>query len=336
MKKLTVGFFTMVLLLTACAPGAAEQPLSSIGDSYPNPTYPAPSYPAPSYPNDDSPFNMTSAQIAALTHLSETLNLPADQIALVSTESVTWPDGCLGVQKMGMMCTQAMVEGYRIIFETNGKEYVVHTNETGNSVVLASYLDSNNPIEAVLIKQLSENLGLDAESVSIISNNPVEFNDTCLGVMMQDVMCAEVIIPGRIVVLEADGIQYEFHVSDEGTRIQPATFALTWKREGGIVGFCDNLTVFLSGEIYGNQCKSQPNATMGTFANLLSTEEKDQFNTWIEKYGSVTLDASDPKGVADGMTNVIVLFGRGNGKPGKPMEGDIFRWAQELFRRLYN
>lgn len=336
MKKLTVGFFIMILLLTACAPGATEQPLSSNGDSYPNPSKPAPSYPAPSYPNQESHANMTPAQIAALSHLSETLNLPADQITLISTESVTWSDGCLGVQKMGMMCTQALVEGYKIIFEADGKEYELHTNETGSSVVLASNLDVSDPIEVILIQQLAGNLALNTGSISVISNESVEFNDACMGVMMQDVMCAEVITPGNIVVLEADGIQYEYHVSADGTRIQPATFALTWKREGGIAGFCDNLTVFLSGEVYGNQCKSQPNETMGTFATLLSPGEKDQFIAWIEEYGSVTLDASDPKGVADGMKNVVVLFGNGKGKPGKPIESEIFTWAQELFRKLYN
>ena len=321
MKKFTVGLFILALLLTACAP-----PTPAV-DDHPSIIIEQPT---------QGTSEMTPAQIAALTHLSETLNLSADQITLVSTEAVTWPDGCLGVQKMGMMCTQALVEGFKIIFEADGGEYEVHTNETGSSVVLAENLQVDNPIEAALINQLAGNLDLDAGSISVLSNKPVEFNDACLGVMMQDVMCAEVITPGRIVVLEANGIQYEYHVNEDGSHIQPATFALTWSRSGGIVGFCDSLTVFLSGEVYGNQCKSQPNGTMGTFATLLSSDEKDQFNTWIGEYGSVTLDASDPKGVADGMMNVVVLFGNGKGKPGKPIEVDIFTWAQSLFQKLYN
>ena len=318
MIKFAIGFFTLALILTACAPPTpAEQP-SFVLDQ----------------PTQGS-NEMTPTQIAALTHLSMTLGLPADQITLISTESVTWPDGCLGVQKMGVMCTQALVEGYRIIFEAGGKEYEVHTNATGSSVVVAIGLDVNDLVETIIMDQLAKNLGLDANVISVISNEPVEFSDACMGVTMQDVMCAEVITPGRIVVLESNGAQYEYHVSEDSRQIQPATFALTWKREGGIAGFCDSLTVFLSGEVYGNQCKSQPNGTMGTFATLLSSDEKEQFNTWIEEYGSMTLDVSDPKGVADGMTNVIVLFGTGTGKPGKPVEGEIFTWAQGLFQELY-
>jgi hypothetical protein len=233
------------------------------------------------------------------------------------------------------MCTQALVEGFRIIFEADSKEYELHTNETGSTVVVAGDLNVHNLVETVLIKQLAENLGLDADTISVISNEPVEFSDACMGVAMQDVMCAEVITPGRIVMLESGGVQYEYHISEDVSRIQPATLSLTWRREGGIAGFCDRLTVFRSGEVYGNQCKSQPDMTMGTFASLLSAVEKDQFNAWIAEYGSVTLDVSDPKGVADGMTNVVILYGNGKGKPGKPVEGEIFSWAQGLFQKLY-
>jgi len=320
MKKLTVGLFILTLLMTSCAPPTPA------GDDQPSIIIEQPT---------QGTSDMTPAQIAALTYLSRTLNLSADQITLISTEAVMWPDGCLGVQRMGMMCTEAVVDGFKMIFEADGKEYEVHTNETGSSVVLASGMEENHLVEDALINQLAGNLGLDAGSITVVSNEPVEFNDACMGVMMQDVMCAEMITPGRIIVLESNGIHYEYHVSEDGSRIQPATFALTWSRSGGIAGFCDSLTVFLSGEVYGNQCKSQPNGTMGTFATLISSDKKDQFNTWIEEYGSVTLDASDPKGVADGMTNVIVLFGNGKSKPGKPIEGDIFTWAQDLFRKLY-
>ena len=73
---------------------------------------------------------------------------------------------------------------------------------------------------------------------------------------------------------------------------------------------------------------------MGTLASLLTAGEFTRFNAWIEAYGQVTLDSSDPKGVADGMTLVIEFFGNGKGKPGKPVEREIFTWAQDLFQEL--
>ena len=137
-------------------------------------------------------------------------------------------------------------------------------------------------------------------------------------------------------MLEANNIQYEYHTSENGTRIQPATLALTWKREGGIAGFCDSMAVFLSGEIIGSQCKSQPNATTGTFASLLSASDRKQFDTWITQFGEVTLDASDPKGVSDRMEVTLVLSGLGTGEPSAAQQQVLFTWAQKLFQKLYS
>ena len=195
---------------------------------------------------------------------------------------------------------------------------------------------SLDPLEEAVIKQLATNLGLKDSDISVVSNEIVEFSDSCLGITVQDVKCTQVTTPGRIVMLEANNIQYEYHTSENGTRIQPATLALTWKREGGIAGFCDSMAVFLSGEIIGSQCKSQPNATTGTFASLLSTSEQKQFNTWMTKFGEMHVDASDPKGVSDRMEVVLDLYGLGSSKPGETDQQAIFAWTQDLFQKLYS
>jgi hypothetical protein len=314
MKRILMSFTLLTLMLAACAP---QFPMDE-----PTPT--------------DVPADLTAAQSAALSTLSDALSLPADEITLVSTEAVTWPDGCLGVQRAGVMCTQALVEGFRIILEVGGKQYELRTNETGSQVVFAEGNDVSGLVEKAVISQLAGNLGLDESDISLVSSSDVEFGDACLGVAMQDVMCAQVITPGKIVMLEAGGVQYEYHTSVDGSLIQPATLALTWKREGGFAGFCDSMTVFLSGEIYGNQCKSQPNETMGIFANLLSGTEQKQFASWVNDYRQVDLDASDPEGVSDRMVVTLVLFGNGSKQPADAEKEALFNWAQNLFRKLYN
>jgi hypothetical protein len=264
-----------------------------------------------------------------------TLSLSADQITLISTEAVTWPNGCLGVQRMGVMCTQNVVEGFKIILKADANQYEFHTNQDGSVIVpVAGDPSALGAMEKVIAKQLVNNLGLNEKDIIVVSNAVVEFNDACLGMAMPNVMCAQMITPGRIIVLEANGVQYEYHTDADGSHTVPATLALTWKREGGIAGFCDNLTVFLSGEIYGSQCKTS-DGRMKTFASLLSVTEQKQFTTWITKYGQVDLDASDPKGVADGMTVLLSLYGDGNTKPSKDDQSTMFLWAQDLYRELY-
>lgn len=207
---------------------------------------------------------------------------------------------------------------------------IIEQPDSGDSPDMGDF----SSVEFVVVKQLSNNLGLNIDDISVVENKVVEFKDGCLGVSMPEVMCAQVITPGRVIVLESDGVKYEYHVSEDGSRIQPATLALIWSRDGGFAGFCDRLTVFLSGEIYGSQCKSG-DSRMNVFSLLLSSEERDQFSAWILEYGTATLDASDPKGTADGMSLVIEFYGMGKGKPGKPVQQEIFTWAQETFAILY-
>jgi hypothetical protein len=335
MKKYVWISILIIWMFAACAPKPAEQSLLPNDDSYPNASYPNQSSPNENDSSSQLPSGMTPAVSAAITALSGTLSLPPGQITVVSAEAVEWSDGCLGVQKPGVMCTQAIVPGYRIILEAKGEQYEFHTDEDGSAVVQVTK-GVFESMDAQVIKQLASNLGLNESDISIISNSDIEFSDTCLGVAMQHVVCAEAVTPGKIIVLEADAVQYEYHVSNDGTLVQPATLALTWTREGGIAGFCDSLTVFLSGEVYGNQCRSKPNGTMGTFADLLSDTERDQFNAWVKELGQVDLDESDPVGVSDRMEVKLVFYGSGSGALGKTDQQELLLWAQNLYQKLYS
>jgi hypothetical protein len=104
---------------------------------------------------------------------SEQLNLSVDKITLISTEAVTWPDGCLGIVRMDVMCTQAEVPGFKIILEANGQKYEFHTNQDGSIAMLAEGAQDSAKIEQVVIKQLVANLGLQ-ESDSVVSNTTIE------------------------------------------------------------------------------------------------------------------------------------------------------------------
>lgn len=207
-------------------------------------------------------------------------------------------------------------------------------NPTRAPVILAGSEQAFDSINEIVINQLATNLGLAESDISVISNSDVEFEDSCMGVPMKDVKCAQVVVSGKIIILETDGVQYEYHVRGNGAVVQPATLALVWTRDGGIAGFCDNLTVFLSGEVYGNRCNSEPDRTMGTFANLLSKDERKQLNAWIKELGQVDLDASNPEGVSDRMEVTLSFYGSGQAVLGKSDEQEILLWIQNLFQKL--
>jgi len=309
----------MLASIAACSPGAAATEESVTID------------PTPTLVRED----LTREQSLLVARLSESLGVPVEDIRVAVTEAIDWPDGCLGIQKIGVMCTQAVVPGFRFVLEVEGKQYEFHTNKDMSVILpVEEPTVAAGPAESTVIKQLAANLGLQASDVSVVSSKIVEFGDACLGVAQEGVSCAQVVTPGLIIVLEADGVQYEYHTSADGSRVQPATVALAWKREGGIAGFCDTLTVFRSGEVFTNSCNAQADGKMGTLANLLSSAERSQFNNWLAAFGETDLDASDPKGVADRMVVTLEIFGIGSGEPAATEQQELFNFAQDLYQEL--
>jgi hypothetical protein len=191
------------------------------------------------------------------------------------------------------------------------------------------------PAQRAAIEALSENLGLPADEIKLVSTEGVEWPDGCLGVQLEGLMCTQVITPGFRIVLEANGREVEYRTNRDGTQIRPATVLMTWKREGGIAGFCDHLTVYLSGEVQASSCNNNQ-AVQKRLIDVLSKEEIAQLDEWLQSYGNVSIDASDPKGVADRMVVTLEFLGVGNQETvSSANEQQLIEFAQSLHQKLY-
>jgi hypothetical protein len=167
------------------------------------------------------------------------------------------------------------------------------------------------PAQLAAVTALSENLGLSAESIKLISTEAVEWPDGCLGVQEEGVMCTQAIVPGFRILLEANGRELEYRANEDGTQVRPATVLMRWKREGGIAGFCDYITVYLSGEVHKSSCKGGESGEE-RLSDILSEEEIAKLDQWAMDYGTISIDASDPKGVSDRMVVTLEFIGLGN------------------------
>ena len=281
-----------------------------------------------------TPVDPHMAQQAAIAALAQDLNLPISQIKIISTQAVTWPNGCLGVVHVGVLCTQATVDGFQIVLQANGKQYEYHTNQDGSSVIQAILSSVSGDVEQKSQAQLATSLGIDQNSITVDSDRAVEFPDSCMGVAIQDVACSQMVTPGRIIVLEANNVQYEYHANQDGSVVQPATLAFIWRRSGGLAGVCDSLTVFLSGEVYANECKLQNQLKAGSISTLLTTQEQKQFAAWMSILEQTNLDASDAQGVSDRMTRTLTLFTEGTQPVSDTDKAALFQMAQKMFTDL--
>src|SRR5688572_31557145 len=191
------------------------------------------------------------------------------------------------------------------------------------------------PAQRAAITTLSENLGLPADKITLVSTEAVDWPDGCLGVQEDGLVCAEVITPGFRIMLEATGKQVEYRTNENATQIRPATVAMTWKREGGIAGFCDYMTVYLSGEVHVSSCK-QGQYVEQRLIDVLSEEEMAQLDEWLTTYRHVAIDASDPQGVSDRMVVMLTFVGTGSQRTlTQSTEQELLSFVQELHQRLH-
>jgi hypothetical protein len=194
--------------------------------------------------------------------------------------------------------------------------------------------DNSTTAHDAAVAALSKNLGLDPGQIKVVSAEAVEWPDACLGVTLEGMACAQVVSPGYKIILEANGKQVEYHTNLDGSVVVPATAALTWSRNGGITGFCDSLTIYLSGEVQGSNCKSSEMVEKN-ISELLSPEEIATMNEWISKYGKISIDASDPKGAADAMSVKLTMYGTGTQQNMVQASQQIMlTFVQDLYQEL--
>jgi hypothetical protein len=72
---------------------------------------------------------------AARQDASSRTGLSLEAIKVLSAERVTWSDGSLGCPSPGMMYTQALVRGYRVMLEAGGQVLDYHAGARGHLVL---------------------------------------------------------------------------------------------------------------------------------------------------------------------------------------------------------
>lgn len=78
---------------------------------------------------------------------------------------------------------------------------------------------ANGPAVNAAVQALAALLGIDPTTIKVVSAEAVEWTDSCLGIVYIDAICAQGIVPGFRVILEANGQQYDYHTNADGTQL---------------------------------------------------------------------------------------------------------------------
>jgi hypothetical protein len=143
MKRFTIGVATFALILTACAADDA----GDAGDSTPSTTTSSQPEEAttipPQVPDPIDPIVPTqggqvqSGEVpavildAVLADAADRTAVDVDESDVALAEFVVWSDGSLGCPEPGVVYTQALVEGYRVVIDVDGTIIDYRLNSSG-------------------------------------------------------------------------------------------------------------------------------------------------------------------------------------------------------------
>ena len=86
----------------------------------------------------DQVVNESELVAAAVADLSDRLLRAVDDIEVLDTSPVEWPDGSLGCPEVGMGSTQAIVQGLQILLRSEDRVYDYRAGSSGEPVLCPS------------------------------------------------------------------------------------------------------------------------------------------------------------------------------------------------------
>jgi len=133
-----LGLISLILLLAmAVACRGETPPLATSPVSSPSPTRTTPTLqptPSPtkaiviSTPSPKAPYlSGGSIEKRAQEALANRLGISREEIEVIKVEEVEWPDTSLGCPEPGMVYTQVIVPGWRVVMRVNNAVYEYHS-----------------------------------------------------------------------------------------------------------------------------------------------------------------------------------------------------------------
>jgi hypothetical protein len=195
---------------------------------------------------------------------------------------------------------------------------------------------SADAASAAAARVLAGQLGIPVDQVNVVSVEPQQWPDGCLGLPEPGEMCAMHVVPGYRIVLEAEGQRYTFRTDLSGDVVRqekpaatPATqgLVISWHRSGGFAGFCDDLAVYLTGFAYPTSCKGGTAAVPARVR--LTPAQLGQLYAWVDQFQLFSLDQNDPA-TADAMQIHLEFSGNGSQIAGPADQNAILSFAASL------
>lgn len=133
--------------------------------------------------------------------------------------------------------------------------------------------------------------------------------------------------PGEVVTVESAPPTEEPAKGDE-EGLETVGGGFEWRREGGIAGFCDIVTVY-AGTATVATCRADPPEIVADLT--LTNDQSQQVLTWLEELASFEHEQSDGP-VADSMSIILTFEGQGDNRVTDDIIAEMEAMALELLQ----
>lgn len=202
---------------------------------YPEP--PAEDYPAPATPDlNTSEGSQAALENEARTRLANYLGVDAATLTLANAERQDWSDGSLGCPRPDTSYQQVVIPGFKLEFSDGTRSYQVHTalSATPGEPMLLCDLGMPTDLGApapgpdvaeegrmmvqMAVDDLAARLQIDADAITVVSAQPMEWRDSSLGCPSPSESYMQVITPGYKIDLYVNDTLYPYH-TDANSRV---------------------------------------------------------------------------------------------------------------------
>jgi hypothetical protein len=152
--------------------------------------------------------------------LSRRVGIPAEKLRITKYSRKTWPNGCLGLARPDEVCTQALVEGWRITLSDGRQTWVYRTDSEGLVLRLEPQKASVNLPKSVadaVLQAASQQSGLPISELRIIQAEQRTWSDGCLGLGTLVELCLQALVPGWLVTVEGGQQRLVYHTNASGS-----------------------------------------------------------------------------------------------------------------------
>lgn len=207
--RLIVGLSLLSLLSTQSFPAYSLMLSSSVLTAEQRVNRPTPSNRLP-----------VSVAIRVREKAAELMGVPASRVSILNAERRTWPNSCLGLELSNIFCSQALVEGWLVTVNSNGKGLLYRTDNRGDIVYLENGLSVlPASVQQAVLKAVQAQSRIPPNQLRITQAHP-RIWDGCLGIVDPAILCPQIAIFGWQVTVQGRSQRWVYNTNENGSQVR--------------------------------------------------------------------------------------------------------------------